>query len=487
MNSDVEKFIKGESRNAFKYFGAHKVSDGACFRVYAPHAIKVEVVMNEVSHPMERIDFRGIFEARVSNIKEFDSYHYEILNNRNEWVNKMDPYTFYNEDGRGMYVESDEYIFNDEKWADRDRTYEYFNACILSEDFKIDEQRAFFDYVKKNNFNYVIIRPYDEKFLYSVNYQFVNDASLKNFIDNLHQINVGVIFDFDTRSFLDYEAGLNDFDGDSVYNLTNDKYDGVDRVYFDYSKNHTKSYVASFIHYYMSSFHGDGMYLNDSEFNKAIASEYDDKIVIYKGNENIDGYASDRYLMQIIDNINSGFDHKKFLSITHDSHTYILYDYNKIVSSIKGGEGYKQEVARMMLALAYMNEAYVITTYYKDTPYEKSLNILTGVYTNSKALYGKNKKNLLLDGKKHKYYAKEYISKNDYILLFMNFGQEEEEYFDLGMNYYGYYKLMLDSKENNGRDQLYVTREKKAHNKNMAMKIHLNSNMVAVYKRMKDI
>ena len=100
MNSDIEKFIKGESKNAYNYFGAHKVSDGACFRVYAPHAKQVEVYTNEKNYKMEKVDFRGVFEVRVKDIKEFDSYHYEILTNEDVWINKNDPFTFYNEDNK---------------------------------------------------------------------------------------------------------------------------------------------------------------------------------------------------------------------------------------------------------------------------------------------------------------------------------------------------------------------------------------------------
>jgi 1,4-alpha-glucan branching enzyme len=95
MNSNIEKFIKGESKNAFSYFGAHKVNDGVCFRLYAPHAKSVEVVTGGQNHKMERIDFRGVYEVRVKDVREFDSYTYEILTNDNVWVTKNDPYTFY--------------------------------------------------------------------------------------------------------------------------------------------------------------------------------------------------------------------------------------------------------------------------------------------------------------------------------------------------------------------------------------------------------
>ena len=46
MNSDIEKFIKGESKTSFNYFGAHKVNNGVCFRVYAPHSKNVDVYVN---------------------------------------------------------------------------------------------------------------------------------------------------------------------------------------------------------------------------------------------------------------------------------------------------------------------------------------------------------------------------------------------------------------------------------------------------------
>lgn len=487
MNSDIEKFIKGESKTSFNYFGAHKVNDGVCFRIYAPHAKNVEVYTNDKNHKMERIDFRGVFETRIKDIKEFDSYHYELLTNDDAWVNKNDPYTFYNEDNKSVYLDSDEYIFSDEKWMSKSKEIEYFNACLLKEDFKMDEQREFINFLKDNSYNYLIIKPYDEKYLYSINKMFINESSLKTFIDNLHQMNIGVLFDFDTSSFYDYDEGLNDFDGNAVYNKTEDKYKDVGHIYFDYQKNHTKSYVSSLINYYISTFHGDGLFINDSEFNKELEKEYKDKLVIYKGNENIKGCASSKYLDDILNNINNGFDHKKFVCDVSLEGTYIVYDYSKYLEKVKGGEQTKQETSRMLLALAYASNAYCISVYNKDEEYLKSLKLLANLYVSSRALYGKTKVNLLLNGKKNKYFAYEYVSKNDYVLVMINFSSLEDEKFDLGMSYYGYYKIILDTKDNISSDELFFTREKKVHNKTIALKMHLKPNQVVVYKRMRDI
>ena len=487
MNSDIEKFIKGESKTSFNYFGAHKVNNGVCFRVYAPHSKNVDVYVNEKNYRMDKIDFRGVFEKRIENVKEFDSYHYELLTNENVWINKSDPYTFYNEDNKSVYIDNDEYVFNDEKWINKSKEIEYFNACLLKDNFNMDEQREFINYLKEYNYNYLIIRPYDEKYLYSINKQFINEASLKTFIDNLHQMNIGVIFDFDTNAFYDYDEGLNDFDGLSVYNKVDNKYKEINYVYFDYEKAHTKSYVASLINYYVSLFHGDGLYLDENEFNEQLAKEYDEKIVIFKGNENNSGYASCKYLDDIVENVNNGFDHKKFVCKEFLDNTYIVYDYSRYFNKIKGNEQTKQEISRMLLALAYSSNAYCISVYNRDENYLKSLKPLANLYANSKALYGKTKFNYLLNGKKNKYFAYEYVSKNDHVLTIMNFSSLEDEKFDLGMTHYGYYKKILDTKDNTTEEELFFTRDKKVHNKTMALKMHLKPNQVLVYKRMRDI
>lgn len=487
MNSDIEKFIKGESKNSFSYFGAHKVSDGVCFRVYAPHAKEAEVSVLDKNYKMNRIDFRGVFEARVKEVREFDYYHYELLTNDNVWVNKNDPYTFYNENNKSVFLDDEEYDFNDEKWLTKDKEIEYFNGCLLKENFNMDEQRDFVEYLKKYNYNYLIIKPYDDKHLFSVNKMFINESSLKRFIDNLHQVNIGVIFDFDLDSFYDYQEGLNDFDGGSVYNKEEEKYNGVNRIYFDYNKNHTKSYILSFINYYLDKFHGDGLYTNDNEDIKEIIKEFDDKLVIYKGNENASNHASSNYLDKIIENVNGNFDHKDFLANEICNDTYIVCDYNECLNKIKGSESHRHEVARILLASCYICNAYSITVYNNDETYLKALKPLTDVYKNTRCLYNKAKSNLLLNGKKNRYFAYEYSSKNDYIVTLVNYGELEDEKFDLGMPYYGYYKLILDTKTNEGSEELYYTRNKKIHNKEIAIKTGIKPYQMLVFRRMRDI
>lgn len=487
MNSDIEKFIKGESKNSYNYFGAHKVSDGACFRIYAPHAKDIEVVVLDKNYKMNKIDFRGIFEARINDIREFDNYHYEILTNDNVWINKNDPYTFFCENDKSEYLDNDEYEFSDEKWLSKEREYDYFNGCLLNNDFNMDEQRDFVEYLKKYNYNYLIIKPYDDKFLYSVNKMFINESSLKRFIDNLHQVNIGVIFDFDLTSFYDYPEGLNDLDGLGVYNFEDNKYKNIDRIYFDYNRNHTKSYLLSLVHYYIDKFHGDGLYVDDINFTRELSNEFSNKLFIYKGDTNKKDYASSNYLDNIIANINGEFDYKKFVSNEVEIGSYILCDYNECVNKIKGSEEHRNEVARMLLASCYISNAYSITVYNRDEEYLKSLKALTDVYKNTRCLYSNAKSNLLINGKRNKYFVYEYSSRNDYIVTLVNYGDLEDEKFDIGMPYYGYYKLILDTKTNTGSEDLYYTRNKKAHNREIAIKTGIKPYQTLVFRRMRDI
>ena len=63
----------------------------------------------------------------------------------------------------------------------------------------------------------------------------------------------------------------------------------------------------------------------------------------------------------------------------------------------------------------------------------------------------------------------------------------EDDKFDLGMSSYGCYKLVLDNKTNEGDEELFFTRGKKVHNKEIALKMNLKSNQVLVFKRMKGV
>ena len=489
MSSQVERFITGSSCDSYLYFGAFKVSDGANFRIYAPHAKDVEVVVLNNSYKMEKIDFRGIFEVRVAGVKEFDSYYFRILTSDDIWIKKDDPYARYVHDKNIVLVENDDYVFDDEKWLKKAKNDNVFNACYIEDEFNIDDQRYFVEYLKEYHYNYVVLTPYTFKNLFVVNELFINETSLKHFINNLHAANIGVMFKFDTECFCDYEYGLNDLDGASIYNLDEDKIKEPGKMYFDYSKNSAKSYMLSVIHYYLNVFHGDGICLNESDFNKEIEKTIGDKLVIYTSNENKSGCLSDEYVNKVIDNLNGKFDFNKFVNYYKEieKNSYLYFDYDYCVSKVEGTVAHKNKIAKILLAMTYISNHNCVTKFNKNEEYLYCLKVLGEIYASSKSLHNSNTMDLLLNGKKNNYFAYQISHRNEYIIMVINFSDLEDPKFDLGMPYYGYYRLMLDSCNNEKDEELYMTRSKKIHGKTLAMQMHVKPFQVLVYKRMRDI
>ena len=489
MSSQVEKFITGYSDDSYNYFGAFKVSDGVIFRIYLPHAKEVNVCVLDSNYKMNKIDFRGIFETRVVGAKEFDSYYFNILTNDDIWIRKDDPYARYVHEKNVVVVDKDEYSFDDEKWIKKDKNNNVFNACLIDDSFNIDDQRYFVEYLKKYNYNYVVLTPYSFKHLYMVNETFINESSLKNFINNLHSANMGVMFKFDTECFCDYEFGLNDLDGESIYNRDEDKIKEPGKMYFDFTKNSATSYICSCINYYLDAFHGDALLLNDSEFNREIAKRIGDTLVIFESKSNKTNCASSNYLDGIIDNLNNGFDYKRFVEFYKDidKGSYLYYDYEECLNKLDGNVSHKVNLAKILLTLTYISNHNCITKFSKNEDYLKCLEVLGEIYASSKSLHNSNTMDVLLNGKKNNYFAYQFAYRNEYIIMFINFSEFADPKFDLGMPYYGYYRLMLDSTINKGDENLHMTREKKIHGKTLAMQMDIKPYQVLVYKRMRDI
>ena len=134
MSSQIDKYINGSCTDAYLYLGAFKVSNGVCFRLYAPHAKEVEVISLDRVFKMEKVDFRGVFEVRASGVKEFDPYFFRILTSDNIWIKKDDPYAKYVHDKNVVFIDTDEYSFDDDKWVNKKKNENVFNACYIDKE-----------------------------------------------------------------------------------------------------------------------------------------------------------------------------------------------------------------------------------------------------------------------------------------------------------------------------------------------------------------
>ncbi|MEG0328618.1 MAG: 1,4-alpha-glucan branching enzyme, partial [Erysipelothrix sp.] len=102
MKFDVESFCHHPHNRAYTYFGAHLSDEGVTFRVYAPNATRVSVAgsfngWNYYEKWMNRISDSGIYEFFIPQLREWDMYKFGVFKEDGTYVEKADPYSFYNE------------------------------------------------------------------------------------------------------------------------------------------------------------------------------------------------------------------------------------------------------------------------------------------------------------------------------------------------------------------------------------------------------
>ena len=67
-----QKTFNGENDELFKYLGAHREKNGYYFRVFAPNALKIELIgdfnnWNGKNHRMQKIHPKGFYEIFIDN------------------------------------------------------------------------------------------------------------------------------------------------------------------------------------------------------------------------------------------------------------------------------------------------------------------------------------------------------------------------------------------------------------------------------------
>ena len=122
---NLESFLHGYSLDSHKFFGAHKIDDEVVFRVYAPNAKEVEIkgdFNGWQTYKMVKISDAGVYEIRLKNVNQYDSYLYNILTKDNKWIEKADPYSFMMDKRplfKSRFFDIEDYPWHDEKWMSK--------------------------------------------------------------------------------------------------------------------------------------------------------------------------------------------------------------------------------------------------------------------------------------------------------------------------------------------------------------------------------
>ena len=346
MTDDYSKFIndylRGDSTDAYRHFGAFATPDGISFNLFAPNAYAVAVAgdFNDWSDNalfMQK-DGYGVWNAVTGDASVGSLYRYVIYTRDGKKIFKSDPYATYSELRPGtasVVCPLTDFDWTDElfikKSRSKNRVTQPMNIYELHlgswkrgklTDMSQEEQDAhkadepFLNYreiadelaayVLDMNYTHVEIMPVSEHPLdaswgyqtlsyYSVTSRFGTPEDFKYFVNRLHEAGIGVILDWVPGHFCKDEPGLYRFDGTYLYEnhreIFRENYQWG-TANFDLGKGHVISFLISNAAYFIKEFHVDGLrvdavanmlYLDYAkENNKALRNKYG-------GKENIEG------------------------------------------------------------------------------------------------------------------------------------------------------------------------------------------------------
>ncbi|ERK58976.1 1,4-alpha-glucan branching enzyme [Gemella bergeri ATCC 700627] len=287
-------FHEGTNYHSHDFLGSFLSEDGCTFRVWAPNAKKVYVTgefcdWKPKIHEMKRISSKGIYEIKLQNIKQYDSYKYFIVTSSGKELWKADPYARHSEtrpETASKVYKDFSYEWHDEKWMKK-RTIPYTEPMNIYEvhlgSWKHDEignelsyqvlAEELVSYVKEMNYTHIELMPiteypYDKSWGYQVTGYFAPTSrygipeDFMYFVDKCHQNNIGVILDWVPGHFTKDEHGLYEFDGTQCYEYSDVRkmeHDGWGTRVFDYGKNEVRSFLISSAVYWLDNFHVDGL------------------------------------------------------------------------------------------------------------------------------------------------------------------------------------------------------------------------------------
>jgi 1,4-alpha-glucan branching enzyme len=219
--------------------------NGALFRVYAPHAQKVEVVTLYNGCPGTRKEMRqngrGTWWCDFTGVQAGWHYEYHITTQEGKVLRKKDPFAFQGALRESIAFDPADYVWNDAEWQERRREqadqskplniYELYPPCFkrpygtpvnwkqLAEevighcgnDYTHVELMGLLDHPDEASWGYQIIS------LFAPNHRMGSPRELQEFVDALHQAGIGVILDFIPNHFAVDSFGLAQFDGSALF------------------------------------------------------------------------------------------------------------------------------------------------------------------------------------------------------------------------------------------------------------------------------
>ncbi len=341
---DYYGFYIGEEFEAYKYLGAHLNADGVTFRTFAPNAVKISVIgefNGWAETPMNKVYDGNFWECQISGVKTGDMYKYRIYKKDGTFTDHCDTYGFYAElrpNTASRVFDLGKYKFRDSKWLSKRGGFERGPVNIYELHFgswkrKSDESQDLYSYteladllipyLKENSYNYVELMPlneypcdeswgYQATGFFSATSRYGNPDGLREFVDQCHQNNIGVIMDFVPVHFAVDDYALWNYDGTALYEYPHSDVGRSEwgSCNFMHSRGEVRSFLQSAAYFWLNEFHFDGLRMD------AVSN-----LIYWQGNRD---RGENKTTIEFIQKMNSGL--KKCLPdvmlIAEDSSAY---------------------------------------------------------------------------------------------------------------------------------------------------------------------
>ena len=297
---DITLMQAGMHCRLYQKFGSHAAEvdgkKGITFAVYAPAAKRVSVIgdFNKwqvgIHDLYARWDSSGVWEGFIPDLAPGPYYKYQIESFNGWRGTKADPYGRMHEHPpmSATRVWQDGHAWKDKKWMksrhEKNKTgapvsiYElHFASWRRHPDGKSYSYREMAEhlpaYLKELGFTHVefmpvMEHPYDPSWGYQVTGYFASTSrfgtpdDLRYLVDQLHQHDIGVIFDWVPSHFPTDAHGLGFFDGSHVYEHPDPRkgfHQDWQSLIFNYGRNEVKSFLISNALFWVDEFHADGL------------------------------------------------------------------------------------------------------------------------------------------------------------------------------------------------------------------------------------
>lgn len=285
---DMYGFYVGSIFDAYEYMGVHLTAKGAIFRLFAPKARAVSLLLNCSEIPMQRVYDGNFYEITVASAREGDTYEYRVYDQNGSYSDHSDPYGFWTEirpSHKSVIFDLSHYKFDDAAWINsrtsmRDKPLNIYELHLGSWRTKDDGSWYRYDelngqlipYLKESGYNYVELMPvsehpcdeswgYQNTGFFAPTSRYGSPLDLMKLIDTLHQSSIGVILDFVPVHFAVDSYGLARFDGTPLYeyphrDVGNSEWGSYN---FMHSRGEVRSFLQSAANYWLKEYHFDGL------------------------------------------------------------------------------------------------------------------------------------------------------------------------------------------------------------------------------------